>query len=175
MKQSTAIVLAAVIGAGSALIGTLMSQLLVTPLERRRERRQGEQEAVTAIAGWSLHLLTVANLARAWFGGPKERMHATLRPFATARMLERIVDQLGETFTAIGRAHGELLIHGRAQVVDLASPLLDAAEKVVSAATRDPESESLDVAQLELGRSRLRLLEAARRVRGKPSVFDVIR
>lgn len=159
------------IGAAAALAGGVLTPWLTEPLRRRG----AEERAVAQLTATALRLKTIADTPKAFTRTRRQRINLHFRTRRTEVIVDRLEERLLDAFTDLAQAHGELIVCGRRKIIDLSSPLLDAAGDVVSQAKEQPESQAVKDATYRLGQHRLRLLAAQRGWRPwrrRPRLFD---
>lgn len=172
VSQAIAIVIASAIAVGGYFVSH--------SLGRRADRKQAEERAVANLATAAMAVLSMSRFQEAFGKGPRWRQLLPGSPPAmprdvAIRVMERGFDRLDD----VVRAHGELLQHARADLVDVATDVLDACIAVTEA-WGSAEGADVDCAttQRDLGRARLRLLRASRGSRsrrwwlGRPALLN---
>jgi hypothetical protein len=173
MSEATAILIAA----GLATAGYLLNHAL----GRWAERRRAEEAAVTELTTATLSLIGISQLRRNFAEGRSWRQ---LLPGSPPAMPDVLALQVIELFHArtneAARAHGHLIQHARASLVDAADEVFDAAAALADAWEKPADTAALDAAEHELGQARLRLHRLSRGRRsagwrlGRPALFNNI-
>ncbi len=172
MSQANAIVVAALI----AIVGYLVNH----GLGRWAERRRSEEQAVTDLATTAMAVQGIVRFGHAFADGPLWRqLFVDRRPAVPREAAIAIMERGLAKIDEVVRAHGELIQHARADLVDAAGDVLNAS-LAISAAWDGTKDVDVDAAEYRLGQTRLRLLRTSRGRRawrwrlGTPSLFDNI-
>ena len=176
VDQATAIIAGAAVGGAAGVVGSVAGHLLDHWLVTKGRRSDVAERAVSNLSAASMKVLLAVNEWRTWGTGWRRRFYDSLRPRRAERLVVQSLDRLLDHQSELVRAHGELVQHAEAVVVDRASAVLDASADVVCQMTQAITTPAVKEAIDTLGQARLQFLEAARpRGLGRPELFKNIR